>query len=171
MEDAIRLAREAIRLGAEVHNPTIQLVSGCTLTVACLQRGDVPRAQAAIDDARRHVEPMYRHLADVLAGIVALRLGHAATATKAFQEALKETARLMDLCATNYSALDSEALAYAGLALCGDRSQLASAVKALQAARAINSNAGTVRRTRLILATLAAADATGVLADLSAASG
>ena len=68
----------------------------------------------------------------------------------------------------NFNALDAKGVALSGLALCGDPSRLTDAVAAHSAARAINGDAGVIRRVAWLNEQMAPADPTGLLAAVRA---
>ena len=68
--------------------------------------------------------------------------------------------------AQNYAALDSKGLAACGLALCGEAARLSDAISAYRAARAINKDAGVVKRVLRLFDALAMVDTEGILKDV-----
>lgn len=166
IEEAIRLAREAVAVGVQVQSPTLQLAHGTTLSFACLTAGQLREARSAIDAALLHSDPMHQHVAIVLSGLIALLEKDLDAAAKNFDRVLTEVNGLLKLCPSNYRALDSKALAHAGRAVCRDGGELVPALAAFQAARAINRDPGTLTRTRQLFDLLAQADPRGVLLPL-----
>ena len=73
---------------------------------------------------------------------------------------------LLTATAQNYAALETKGLASCGLVLCGKSAQLAEAVEAYRAARAINKDSGIVGRALRLLDALALADSAEVLAQV-----
>ena len=154
-------------MGLVARDPVPQLLYGCTIAEACLRTSsDLAEARSAIEAARLQSDPMHQHFGHVLAGVIALRCGDRAAAVKAFDAALAETDRLVKLCATNYKAFSSMALAHAGLAISGDATHIAASRDAFRASHAIVREPGTLTRHRHILDAIAAADSSGVLTGL-----
>ena len=69
----------------------------------------------------------------------------------------------------NYRACDTQGLALTGLALASEEQRLPEAIAAYRAARAINRDAGVVRRVLRLFDRLAVADARGILHEVRSA--
>ena len=92
--------------------------------------------------------------------------GEPSTAREAFTFAINEASRLVALTADRFEALDVRGLSLCGLALCGDRVQIAAAKAAYSAARAVTSATGITRAVLQRFDALAQADTDGILADV-----
>ena len=88
---------------------------------------------------------------------------------KSFTAAVEHGDAQLQHTAENYLALDCKALASCGLALNGQPDQLADAIAAFRAARAITTAPGIVARTLRLLDAIAASDTTGLLTAARAA--
>ena len=127
---------------------------------AHLALGRVSDARAAAERGRAADEPENNPNVLVLLGIACLRQQDVEAAAEAFEAAVAQADVVLQF-TRNFNALDSKAVALTGLALCGDRSRLADAVAAHRAARAINRDAGVMRRVAWLNEQMAPADAAG----------
>jgi tetratricopeptide (TPR) repeat protein len=168
-EEAIKVALESVGIAKEINGSKLSSFSNGYLALARLLAGDVPGARAAVEEALRHDEPNNNHHIHALLGIVALHQKDAPTALEAFASAVTQADMMLGHSAQNFVALDSKGLALSGLAVCGEASRMGEAVEAYRAARAINKDAGVVRRELRLFDALAEADEAGVLAGVRAA--
>ena len=137
---AIQYAQESIKIAEGISSPLLSNRHNGTLALAHLYAGDLDAARAAAEAARRYDVPQNNANVLALLGVIAARQGEHAAAQAAFAAALAHAEQLLALTPENFRALDAKALALAGL---GERQ---AAQAAYQAARALNSEAGIVRR-------------------------
>jgi len=137
-----------------------------SLAFVHLNQNDPTKAREMIEAARKYDVPLANHRTSAMLGLVALRQGDLTAARDAFTNALKQASELIALTAERYDALDTEGLSCAGLALCGDLTQIPTAKAAYKAARAVTSDAGIVRDVLQRFDALAQADKNGILADV-----
>jgi hypothetical protein len=181
--EAIQRALESVRIGEEINNLTIGSYGGAALALAYLFADNLPAARSAAETACQYNEPLHKHYALRLLGLIGLRQGDRTTAPGAFAEALNEADSLLPRTSQNYDALDSIGLALCGLALLEEdpktlarpgwvREDLSGlATQAYRAARVINADPGVVGRVVRLLDALVLADPAGaeILADARAA--
>ncbi len=133
------------------------------LALARLYAGDLAAARQAIDRARRYDYPENNAAAWTVTGIIQLRQGEPAAASKAFARGQAEADRLLEHCGQNFSALDTKGLGLCGLTLCEDEGHLTVAEEAFDAARKITQAKGVVARVLNQFDALALADTDGIL--------
>jgi tetratricopeptide (TPR) repeat protein/nucleoside phosphorylase len=174
--EAIQRSQEYVKIGEEIGKPGTY--SYGRLASACLYAGDLPAARAAVETARKYDEPQNNHNVSALLGVIALRQNDKPTAQEAFMTAVAQAEALLVHTPQFYDALDSKALALCGLGVCvsgfatASRQQIEEAKATYRAARAINKDAGVVKRVLRLLDALAVMDTEGVLAGVrSAAAG
>jgi len=167
--EAAQRAFESMEIGEEISDPGLGSFSNGCLALAHLCAGDLPAAHAAAETARQYDVPENNHYVLALLGIIALRQGDGAAAQEAFAAAVAQADALLAHTPQYYAALDSRGLALCGLALCEARDLVSEASAAFRAARAINRDAGIVKRVLRLFDGLAAADTAGVLAGVRAA--
>jgi tetratricopeptide (TPR) repeat protein len=159
--EAVQRALESVGIGEEISSPGHGSFSNGCLALAHLCAGDLAAARAAAETARQYDEPENNHYALALLGIIALRQGDGAAAQEAFAAAVAQADALLAHTPQYYAALDSR-----GLALCEAGNLVSEAVAAFRAARAINRDAGIVKRVLRLFDALAVADTAGVLAGV-----
>ena len=135
---------------------------------AHLLRGDLPAARQTAEAARAYDYPPNNPSVLATLGVVLLRQREAEAARLAFTQAVAQADTLLEHTSDNYQALDSRALALCGLALLGGSSRLPEAMEAIQAARAVNRDAGVVQRTLRLLDALAFVEEDRILAPVRA---
>ncbi len=167
--DAIQHAEGSVKIAKEINNPNLGNFCNGYLALAHLYAGNVHVARATAEAASQYNEPRYNHYVLALLGVIALRQADRPAAQEAFAAAKQQAEQLLSHSAQNYAALDSKGLALSGLALCEGQQHVASAIAAYRAARAINKDAGIVKRVLRLFDELAKADANGVLAEVRAA--
>jgi len=167
--EAVRRALESVEIGEEISDPRLGSFHNGDLALAHLYAGDLAAARAAAEAARQYDVPENNHYALALLGIIALRQGDGAAAPEAFAAAVAQADALLTHTPQYYAALDSRGLALCGLALCEAGNLVSEAVAAFRAARAINRDAGIVKRVLRLFDALAAVDTAGVLAGVRAA--
>ena len=168
-DEAIRSASESIKVAEELGDSSIGSYGNGFLALARLYSGDLIGARTAAEAARQYDEPDNLHFILALLGLIALAQAEITAARTAFKEAMAQAETMLARAAQNYMALDSKGLALCGQAVCKDESRIAEAAEAYRAARAINKDAGVVRRVLRLFDTLAEADEAGVLAAMRAA--
>jgi tetratricopeptide (TPR) repeat protein len=139
------------------------------LALAYLYSGDLPAARAAAEIARQYDEPENNQNVLALLGLIALQQEDIATAQGAFVTAVQKANALLAHSVQNYNALDTKGLVLAGLALCEGSHHVPAAIEAYSAARAINKDAGIIKRVLRLFDVLTKADSNGVLKDVRAA--
>jgi tetratricopeptide (TPR) repeat protein len=164
---AIDRALEGVQIGGRLRSPFLGSRNNATLALAHLYAGDLTQARAAANNARQHNEPTHNHYVFSLLGLIALRQRDLPAAREAFTETVVHAELLLKYEA-NFRALYSKGLALCGLALCDHPRHTAAAVEAFKMARAINKDAGVVKRVVRLFDTLAEADAGGVLEGIRA---
>ena len=83
--------------------------------------------------------------------------------------AVDEADAMLTHSAQYFNALDAKGLALCGLTLCESGNRVSEAIEVYKAARAINKDAGIVRRMLKLFDALAVADGAGLLAEARAA--
>jgi hypothetical protein len=159
---------EAIRIADEISSVQAQSDARSGLASLRLLLGELPAARQTAEAARTFDYPVNNPFVSATLGVVLLREGQTEPARLALTEAVAQADRLLEHTSDNYAVLDSKALALCGLALLGDAARLSEARVAVQAARAINRDAGVVRRVVRRFAALAVADHGDVLAPIRA---
>ena len=162
-DEAIARAMESLETDADSVN--LRNWNHGFMARAHLALGRLADARAAAERARAADEPENNPNVLVLLGIACLRLQDLEAAAEAFAAAVAQADVVLQF-APNFSALDAKGVALTGLALCGDRARLTEAVAAHRAARAINRDAGVLRRIAWLNEQMAPADAEGLLAAL-----
>jgi tetratricopeptide (TPR) repeat protein len=164
--EAIRNATEGANIAEEINVLNLASYYNGFSALARLYANDLPGARAAAEAARQYDEPGNNHYILVLLGLITLRQRDVAAARAAFTEAVAQAETMLTYSAQNYRALDSKGLALCGLAICGNSWRVAEAAEAYRAARAINKDAGVVRRALRLFDTLSEADTAGVLSGM-----
>ncbi|PYR69647.1 MAG: hypothetical protein DMF88_05225 [Acidobacteria bacterium] len=157
-DEAIALATES--LATDPDSVNLRNWNHGFIARAHLALGRVSDARAAAERGRAADEPENNPNVLVLLGIACLRQQDVEAAAEAFEAAVAQADVVLQF-TRNFNALDSKAVALTGLALCGDRSRLADAVAVHRAARAINRDAGVMRRVAWLNEQMAPADAAG----------
>ena len=165
-EQAIQFFNQAIQIIDEVGNVQFQNNSRCSLANARLHQSDFIAARTIAEEARSYDYPHNNHNVAALLGVIALRQNDRPAAQQAFQEAIAHVDKILVEKAQLYNAFDAKGLALAGLALCGAPERLPEAVEAYHVARAINKDAGYLKRVLLLLDAMAVVDKDRVLADV-----
>jgi tetratricopeptide (TPR) repeat protein len=166
--EAILKAAESVEVGEAINSSGLGNYNNGHLALARLYVGDLPGARAAAETARQYDEPDNNNYILTLLGLIALKQGDAAAACEAFTEAVAQAEMMLGRSAQNFRALDSKGLGLCGLAVCGDAGRVAEAAEAYRAARAINRDAGIVKRVMRLFDTLAGEDKAGALAGVRA---
>jgi tetratricopeptide (TPR) repeat protein len=123
-ERAIKVAKEAVKIGREISSATLSRDASYVLAMACLQAHVLNADPEALEAARRAVDASCDfsagtrgHAAFALQGVIALRQGRRDDAMDNFLQAEGFGSKALQHGARNYSALDARGLALAGLAL------------------------------------------------------
>jgi tetratricopeptide (TPR) repeat protein len=159
--EAIAPARESVEISRANQMPASH--GHVALALAYLFSGDLAAAREAAEGARQYDEPNNNHTALVVLGLVAWRQGDRPAAHTAFATARAQAQQMQTRDAANVDALDAWGLAACGLAVTrppagaepDEIAYEAEAMTAFQAARAINRDAGVVRRITRLLAEMA----------------
>jgi tetratricopeptide (TPR) repeat protein len=168
-DDARRLYEESIKLADEANAVQVQMVTRTHLALLCLLARDLSRARMLADEAAKYRYPNGYGSTLAIGGIVALRQGDPAAASKAFDRALSEAQTLLAGEAKDFDSAYARALALAGLALCRDSALSTAAAEGYRAARAISAAPGIVTEVLRVLDALAVADSAGTLKPVRAA--
>jgi tetratricopeptide (TPR) repeat protein len=177
--EAIAPARESVEICQANRLPASH--GQVALALAYLYSGDLASARAAAEGAREYDEPNNNHTALVVLGVVAWRQGDRPAAQAAFTLAREQARQMQARDADNVDALDAWGLAACGLAVTlspgsadavmGEGTGVAEALTAFQAARALNRDAGVVRRIVRLLDELAAGGGEKIVAHVRTAAG
>jgi tetratricopeptide (TPR) repeat protein len=178
--EAIKLAQESAKIKDEIGQPASYGYGRVAL--ANFYFGNLPAAREAAETARRHDVPENNHNVLALLGVIALRQADRPAAQEAFAAVVQQAEQMLAHSAQNYAALDAKGLALSGLALCEGPQHVAvetfrrnvstflgGIVSTFRAARAINKDAGIVKRVLRLFDKLAKADAAGILQEVRAA--
>ncbi len=179
--DAIQRAKESVKIAEEINSPTLGNFCNGYLALAHFYAGNLSSAREAAETARRHDVPQNNHNVLALLGVIEVRLVQGneyenlkdvkrksdfARAAEAFTAAVQHAEQMLAHSAQNYDALDAKGLACSGLALCEGAQHVTAAIAAFRAARAINKDAGIVKRVLRLLDELAKADEHGMLKEV-----
>jgi len=167
--DAILYAFDCVKIGDEINSPYLGSHGNSSLALAYVYAGDLFAARTVVEAALRYNEPSNNHFVHVLLGIIALLQEEHITAQKAFLAAVYQVNELLEYNAQSIDALYTKGTALCGLALCESPQRVAAAIAAFRAARAINKDAGIVKRVLRLFDELAKADAAGILKEVRAA--
>ncbi|MCG3153475.1 MAG: Photosystem I assembly protein Ycf3 [bacterium] len=162
--EAIKLAQESAKIKDEIGQPASYGYGRVAL--AQFYIGNLPAAREAAETARRHDVPENNHNVLALLGVIALRQTDRAAAQEAFTAAVQHAEQMVAHSAENYDALDAKGLSLSGLALCEGAQHVAAAMAAFRAARAINQDAGIVKRVLRLFDELAKVDVQGLLKEV-----
>jgi tetratricopeptide (TPR) repeat protein len=167
--DAAEQQRQAIEVADAIGNAQAQAEARRDLAWALLHVGDLPTA-AEIPQAARTCtyRPAQAGIA-LVDGIIRLRLGDLPAAGQAFTDAISHADQRLDTSPEDYDALDTKALALAGLTLTGPTNHNVDAAASFNAARAVTAAPGITARVLRRLNALISADPTGTLHPLQAA--
>ena len=165
-EQAVQFYNQAIQIIDEIGNVQFQNESRLGLARARLYQSDLIAARTIAEQARGYDFPKNNHNVAALLGVIALRQDDRPAARQAFQEAIVHADKILGEKSQLYNALDAKGLAVAGLALCGEPERLPEAEDAYRAARAINKDAGYVKRVVRLLDAIAGVEKNRVLADV-----
>jgi tetratricopeptide (TPR) repeat protein len=166
-EEAVRSASQSVTIGSK-HSSWLLSYPNGSLALARLCAGNLPDARAAAEAAAQYDEPQNNDYVSVLLGLIAFLQGDSVAAQEAFAKALTQADAMLAYSVQNYAALDSRGLALCGLALCKGREHVPAAIAAYKAARAVNKDAGIVKRVLRLFDMLAAKDSDGILAGVRA---
>ncbi len=193
--EAIQFAHNGVKIGEEISSPFLGNYNNGCLALALFYSDDLFSAREAAETARQHDVPENNHNVLALLGIIEVRLAHNdaheaqknikrksdfTRAYEAFAAAVQQAEQLLAHSAQNYAALDAKGLALSGLALCEGPPHVAvdtfrvetfrrNVSTTFRAARAINKDAGIVKRVLRLFDELAKADTAGILQDVRAA--
>jgi tetratricopeptide (TPR) repeat protein len=170
-KEAAKTAMESIEIGKKCNSPLIGCWANGNLALARFCLRDLTEARAAAEAARQYDEPEYNHYVQALLGVIAIKQQDRSTAQEAFASAVAQADQLLAYSAQNFRALDTKALALCGLTLCGQINHAREAIETYRAARAINKDAGIVKRVLRLFDHLAVADGKALLAGVRAAAG
>ncbi len=121
--EAIRCAEEALEVAATQHSPEISTRAYRFIGLGRLAKGEIPQAVEAFDMATTFDFPRLNNSALAAQGLGRLVAGDAQAARDCFEAVVAGTENLLHHCADHHRALDDQAMARAGLAVCGDPSQ------------------------------------------------
>ncbi|HEY5513536.1 MAG TPA: hypothetical protein VIK40_07830 [Geomonas sp.] len=139
------------------------------LARAHLMSDELAQAEATALEAQQYDYPANNHAVSALRGVITLLSGDTSKAREEFTLAAAQASDLLDNNSRNFRALDTKGLALAGLALCGEGNRRKEAFDAYRSARAINRDAGMVRRVLRLFDKLSEADTRGILREVRGA--
>lgn len=167
-DEAAHHFNESIQIADEIGYVKRQNEARHGLTLAHLYSGNLPEARSTIEEACKYNFPPNNHNVKALLGLILLRQDLHKQAHEAFSAAINQAGTLLGHAEKNYDALDCKALSLCGLALCEKKIiHVEEAIKTYQAARAINKDAGIVKRVLRLFDELAKEDKEGMLLDVS----
>jgi tetratricopeptide (TPR) repeat protein len=156
----------AIEIADDIAATQFQMLSRLGLALAKLYQEELAGARELAEAACRYNFPLDNHRSSALLGVVSFRRGDAISARDSFETALRQSSELLAGSPQLVSALETKALTFCGLALCGDRTLISGAKEAYKAARTLTSDAGIVTRALRLFDALAQADTGGTLASV-----
>jgi tetratricopeptide (TPR) repeat protein len=166
--EAAQVFQQAIEIADDTANTQYQLWARLKLAEAHLCQGQLAAARAMAEAAQQYNYPVDNHHISAVLGVAALRQDDRLAARATFATALTQARDLLTHSPQLYAALDTQGLALCGLALCENAAHFPGAKEAYKAARALNSDAGVVRRVLRLFDALAQADTVGLLAEVRA---
>jgi len=144
-DEAIAIAEKGAALGEQIENPRLRAECETALARAFLLGGQIPQARKAAKKAVRHNVPVHSH-AFVLLGLAQLIGRERPAAADSFASALAAADALLARSRDNLIALETRALAAAGLARSADASPAGLLDEALRAARTAHSRSALAGR-------------------------
>jgi tetratricopeptide (TPR) repeat protein len=144
--DARSLFQEAMGIADETGNaqPAVRARTG--LARLLVETGEPSRALTVLDSARGYDYPLSQPELLLLRGLALLGLGRIAEAVPLFEAAKSAADDLIGKAPSNFAALDDRGLASCALAVCGDPTQVATALDSFSRARGITTAPGVVAR-------------------------
>jgi len=123
-------------------------------------------ARETIEGALQVEAPSEKHVVSAMYGIVLLRQGNPQQAKQQFLQTITQTATLLNHCSQDIWALESQALAQCGLAICDQNPELTSLpIETFQKVRELVHDKGTLQRMGKLFEALCIADTQGILTD------
>lgn len=168
-DQALDAYNQAILIAEETGNFQFLIPASCGKSIVLLKRGETGEARELLSRVARHREPRLSHYALAHFGVAALRQGEAATAARAFQDAVAEADAILAINGNFYRGLETRGIALCGLALCDRPDGLLTAADSFRQARALTAAPGIVGRLLRLFDELAAADAGKILKEVRAA--
>ncbi|MDQ1590457.1 MAG: hypothetical protein QOG71_1084 [Pyrinomonadaceae bacterium] len=165
--EAIQYSLESRRIADELNSQGSY--SNGRLALAYFYNGELAAARDAAKQAQSYDEPNNNHAVLTLLGVITLRQSDRTAAEEAFTAAVAQADTILTHSAQYFEALDAKGLALCGLTLCEAGNRLPEAIEAYKTARAINKDAGYVRRVLKLFDAVAVADEAGLLAEVRAA--
>jgi tetratricopeptide (TPR) repeat protein len=167
-EEASEVFKQSIEVADEIGSVQDQKYSRTSAAIACLYSGsgDLPAARQMAEAADSYRFPLDDPRTSTVLGVVAYRQEDRRVARQTFTAAIGQADELLAMTPDRWEVLDAKALAFCGLALCGDTKQIAAARAAFAAARKVTSAAGIVRRVLQLFDALAVGDANHLLAHV-----
>jgi tetratricopeptide (TPR) repeat protein len=148
-DQVIELLTQACQIADAIGNTQLQNEIRSQAGLACLLTGDLAASRIWIEQAGEYDWPQNNAWVAALSGIIALHQGQPTVARQAFQRAVEQANQLLAVSPQLYDLLDASSLALCGLALLEERDQrevTTQAIGSFRAARAVNRDAGVVRR-------------------------
>jgi tetratricopeptide (TPR) repeat protein len=165
-DEAVAKASNGLAIGLEFHNWRLSSFCGYLAALVHFFRHDLDAAESALQEAMKMAVPENEHDLLALGGLIALRRRQLPSARHGFAEASRHANVMIQSNPSNYLALYTKGLALAGLTLCENRDYLSPAVRAYEAAREINHEAGVAARALRLFDALREEDASGVLSGI-----
>ena len=163
---AIARYQEAIQKADFIGNAEIRSIARTRLCIVFLLADNLINARDTIEEASQIDAPSEKHVVSAMYGIVSLRQGNHQQAKQHFLETLNHTETMLNHCSQDIWALECQALAQCGLAICNQNPMLvSSAIQTFQISREIIKDQGTLQRMVKLLKALSIADTQGILTD------
>ena len=162
--EAINTAKEALSVSASLHSPEINCRAWMFLGLGLLQMDQILPAVEALDTSASFDFPRYNDTALTSQGLGRLAANDSTAARDCFETVIRNTSRKLEHCADHYRALDDQAMARAGLIVCGDATLIDSCIVLLRRLAQLSPNAvGFANRRRRWLKIAAVQDKHGLL--------
>jgi len=120
-QQAIEYSRQSIEVADAIGSAQYQAMARHNLAETHLFAGDLSASQEVIETARNYRYPAAQSGIALVSGIARLRQGAAPAAAQAFRDAIARAEQQLEQTPTDYDALDTKAVALAGLTLTGPK--------------------------------------------------
>lgn len=166
LHKTVHVCQTAIGKADAINCVQVQHHGRYRLALAHLLSGDLAAARDLAEAALTYNVPENEHYLKALLGLILLRQGDRNAAQRRFAETMAQTNLLLEFSPENHGAGEVKGLALSGLALCGEGTQISSAITAYKAARAINHDTGVWARVLRLFDALTQVDPAAVLAPV-----
>lgn len=165
-DTAIARYQEAIQKADFIGNEEIRSIARTRLCMVFLLSDNLIDARETIEGALQVEAPSEKHVVSAMYGIVLLRQGNHQQAKQQFLQTITQTVTLLNHCSQDIWALESQALAQCGLAVCDQNPELtSSAIEPFQKVRELVHDKGTLQRMAKLFEAVCLADTHGILTD------